>query len=660
MKDVIAHLIKPKLPYNQNVRRFSLVLSIKSKSAYAWVRNKFSKRLPTIRTLRSWNSNSQANCSIQSGFNSQTISTLKKLADENIAAGKELYVSLSFDEISIRKHVQWVHCEKRYSGLVNYGKKNDDEVPVANFAIFFLVTLVESGRSLILGYFLIKTLNTVEKTELIRNSIQEITSTGCYLMSIAFDGLSTNFSSCKMLGASFDIEDFRPFILNPANSRRICVVLDPPHCIKLIRGCIADKQNLRDGNNNPICWSFFECLVSQKSNLISHKMTRRHIEFHSNKMNVKIAAQTLSLSVAKSMEVLLRSGDRSFSNATGTIIFVKNFNKAFDIFNAKHSDSNNLFKKGLSLESAQKIFEFLDYFGGYVKSITYQGTNILKTARHTAFLGFLINTETLRYFYDEFIFKKKIENIFFFFFGQDLLESLFGRVRSMLGLNTNPTTEQLSGVIRQLMNCDELKASDKANCQDQLSILTAKSYVPINRENRRTLTYSDDEDESASIISNAPLNFKDMYTIKLRAGTIEKKIRYAVPRCTHEQCANIFRISSDKIDGIFYENGIAQRPTNSTVRICEIVYKLLNFFNDISKFNYGKIYKKILDAIPFDYLYMHVDFSHNIEHKSQFILLIVDEYIRIHATYNARLTTLQIHSKIVGKSAQKLKHVLGQ
>lgn len=73
----------------------------------------------------------------------------------------------AFDEISIRKHVQWIHSEKRYSGIVNYGKRNDDELPIANFANFFLVTLIESGRSLILGYFLIKTLNAVEKVELI-------------------------------------------------------------------------------------------------------------------------------------------------------------------------------------------------------------------------------------------------------------------------------------------------------------------------------------------------------------------------------------------------------------------------------------------------------------------------------------------------------------
>ena len=183
----------------------------------------------------------------------------------------------------------------------------------------------------------------------VKSAIAQINSTGCYLLSITFDGLPTSFSTFTALGAAFNWDDFRPYILNPANSNRICIVLDPPHCIKLIRNCIAAYKNLRrDGNNNPICWSFFERLVLQKSELVSHKMTRKHVDFHSNKMNVKIVAQTLSLSVAKSMEVLLRNGDQSYSNATGTINFVKNFNKAFDIFDSKHIDSNNLFKRGLN------------------------------------------------------------------------------------------------------------------------------------------------------------------------------------------------------------------------------------------------------------------------------------------------------------------------
>lgn len=501
---------------------------------------------------------------------------------------------------------------------------------------------------------------------MINTVIVEITNTGCYLLNIAFDGLATNFSACTMLGASFDLTDFRPFILNPVNSRRICIVLDPPHCIKLVRNCITDEKILRDDDNNPICWSFFENLISQKSGLVSHKMTKSHIDFHSNKMNVKLAAQTLSLSVAKSMEFLHRSGDQSYSNAVGTIIFIKNFNKVFDIFNSKHIDSNNLFKTGLNQNNSKDIFKFLNYFSNYLKKLKFGSNNILETSRKTGFLGFIINTETLRHFYSELIETKKMENILFFYCGQDSLESLFGRIRSMLGSNTNPTAEQLVGVTRQLINLSEIRASEDANCRDELHILNATSASlkkNINEiVNSPTPSCSDDEDESYlnSILSGINLNFKDLHTKKLRAGTIEKKIKYGTPRCTHEQCANIFRNNSDKIDGIFYENGITQRPTNSTVLICEIIYKWLSLYNNIYDFDYQKVFKKIVASIPFENLYTNIDFSHDLDHKSQFVLFIIDEYIRIHATYTARITTLQTHPKIFGKTVQKLKHFMGQ
>lgn len=218
MKDVVNHLINPKMPYIPNVRRFALVLGIKSKSAYKYVRKKVSNRLPTVRILRRWNAIMNKNAN-QSGFNHQTKSTLRKLADEKKAMGKELYVSLCFDEVSIRQHIQWIHSSKSFNGIINYGRRNDDEVPVANFAIFFLVTLVESGQSLIFAYYLIKNLNTAEKSELIKNVINEMNDTGCYLLSIAFDGLPTNFSTFQALGASFDTDNFNPFILNPINSK---------------------------------------------------------------------------------------------------------------------------------------------------------------------------------------------------------------------------------------------------------------------------------------------------------------------------------------------------------------------------------------------------------------------------------------------------------
>lgn len=244
---------------------------------------------------------------------------------------------------------------------------------------------------------------------------------------------------------------------------------------------------------------------------------------------------------------------------------------------------------------------------------------------------------------------------------QDSLESLFSRIRSMFGNNTNPTAQQLMGALRQLLVLDEIKGPESANCEDQLDILTISSDLTQNQNNLSNISVNiQNFDEDVSSIHNIELNFKDLYTIKLRAGTIERKIRLAIPRCKHEQCVNIFKNNCDKIQGIFYENGIAQRPTNSTVKICEIIYKFFIIRGDIYTFNYSQFYRHVLDNIPFKDLYTHVDFSHNIKHKSEFILLIIDECVRIHATYAARIATIGIHSKIIGKTSQKLKHFTGQ
>lgn len=647
------------MPYSSAVRKFALVLSSKSKSSYTWIRNKFSKRLPNLRTLRSWHAKSSAN--ISAGFSNQSLSILTKLANEAKAEGMELFLSMSFDEMYTRKHVQWVHEEKRFSGMITYGQRGDDEIPVANNAIFFLITIIQTGKSLVLGYFLIKSLNTNEKSQLILSCIEQINSTGSYLMNMAFDGLATDFSTCESLGASFDVDNIRPFIINPGNGRKIFIVLDPPHMLKLVRNCLAAESPLKDGDNNTISWKFLEKLVPTKADLVSHRMTKKHIDFQSNKMNVKLAAQTLSFSAARSMEVLLQNGDLYYQNAAGTITFVKNFNKAFDIFNSKHPDSNNLFKRGLNAKNADKIFEFLEYFSTYIKSITLRGKNILKTKRKTPFLGFLVNTVTLRLLYDEFVLTKRIENILFYYFTQDSLECLFSRVRSMLGFNTNPTAQQLSGILRKILVLDEIKASDTANCEDNLDILTISSCPTQNQGSLlNNLLQVENYDDETDLISNRTLNYKDLYTIKIRAGTIEKKIRLAKPCCNHEECVNISRKNWDKIQGILYENGLVQRPTNSTVRICEIIYKFFVIYSDIYAFNYNQFYKHVLDSIPFEDLYTYVDFTHDIKHKSEFILLIIDEYIRIHATYTARITTIGIHTKIIGKAYQKFKHFSGQ
>lgn len=637
-----------------SIRCFSLILNCLSKRAYTWIRKKFSNRLPSVRTLRSWYSKSDIDA--KPGFNKQTLITLKSLADAEKEKEKYLYISLCFDEMAMRRHIQWIHNKKIFSGLITRGKRDKDDHLVANYVLFFLVTSLELKHSLILGYFLIKSLSKIEKASLINEAISEINKTGAHLVSIAFDGLMTNLSSFEHLGASFKQDNFKPYFIDE-HKKRISLVLDPPHMLKLIRNCLGDKEHIVDSNDRDISWEFFIKLVNRKNELATHKMTRKHVEFTSNKMSVRLAAETLSFSVANSMEYLRKKGDRSFIEASGTITFIKNFNKAFDIFNSKHSDSYNKFKQGLTKENASEILVFLDYLTVYIKSLKIDGVDVLKSARKTGFLGFLVNIYTIKYLYEHYVATGKIDVILFFYLGQDNLECLFSRLRSMLGFNDNPTAEQLTGILRKIISFHELTAPADANCQDNLNILSVSSTwqpkipnilteIPIVHENH--------------LIAEVVLNNEDLFTIKFRAGTIEKRIRYSKIVCKNEECKKIFVNNEDKIDGTFFENLKVQRPTKSTVQICELVYKFFAIQQEISDFDYKDFHGKVLNAIQFDNLFSNIDFSHDPCHKSWLILLIIDEYVRIHATHIARKMTINTQSTIMGNHAKKLKQNLGQ
>lgn len=103
-----------------------------------------------------------------------------------------------------------------------------------------------------------------------------------------------------------------------------------------------------------------------------------------------------------------------------------------------------------------------------------------------------------------------------------------------------------------------------------------------------------------------------------------------------------------------------QRPTRSTVQICELIYKFFTIEKNISDFDYKIFYGKVINSIQFESLFSNIDFSHDRKHKCMLILMIIDEYVRVHATYIARKMTVNTHSIIIGNESKKLKQNLGQ
>lgn len=102
----------------------------------------------------------------------------------------------------------------------------------------------------------------------------------------------------------------------------------------MVRGILADYKVIYDDENQPIEWKYFERLVEYSENHsfgITHRITKRHIDFKYRKMHVRTAVELLSNSTANSLEYLMKIGVAQFQGAGPTIKFIKIFDKLFDV-----------------------------------------------------------------------------------------------------------------------------------------------------------------------------------------------------------------------------------------------------------------------------------------------------------------------------------------
>ena len=89
---------------------------------------------------------------------------------------------------------------------------------------------------------------------------------------------------------------------------------------------LADIKEFIDNEGNIIKWEHIKILhnVQEEEGLkFANKLSKGHVQFHRQKMNVKVAAQTLSSSVADAIEYLMKSCHPQCSDAHGTIKFIR-------------------------------------------------------------------------------------------------------------------------------------------------------------------------------------------------------------------------------------------------------------------------------------------------------------------------------------------------
>lgn len=672
--------------YSDTVKTFAFTLHFYSPRAYTFLRSKFKNNLPDVSRIRNWVSKSTEEGT--HGISHAGLRQLKSIAENMKSNGKEILCSLAWDEMNIRRHVLWSEAKNQFVGFITYGQKNDEVLPVASQALVFLITGINTKVSIPIAYEFIRSLKGSEKAALVSHIIKEVTKVGAKIINVTFDGFKNNFTACRILGASFKLTNLRPFFPNPLDGSTIYVICDNCHMLKLIRNCLGTEKILEDGDGGKIEWKFFEplekCRVDKK--FVTHKITKKHIKWSRNAMNVKLVVQLFSNKVANSLGYLEEHKSDGFNGCKATIKIVQILDKLFDIFNTKGFKSDNIFKRPICEESADEIFEFLDTANDYIRSLKLHSVNVLQSKKYTGsyfteftdtmneknnnfgtilgFRGFIINIMNLKQIYKQYIETRITDNIPTYQLSQDALECLFSRIRSLNGNCENPPATMFTSALRKILIHNDIVSSKHSNCEDNLNILTVSSQTkgPNILPNLSIDVDRHQLEEDNEYLQAMSLNENDFLmdctqeaTIASIASSIEHKIKNSGRfECA---CESVLR-QNDKVTGLMISADL-NSPCISTLYVCKIAYLYFELCRNHICFNYTALIEKILVTVDYGYVFTQF-FVCDLSHKQGYIKYIVEEFIRLQANYIAKNLTLLEQKILCRKVLQKMVHFRGQ
>ena len=131
------------------------------------------------------------------------------------------------------------------------------------------------------------------------------------VLAIVFDETYTNKLTARKLGCKMTVAEMKTWFAHPQKpSRKVHVVFDICHMIKLMRNLLGDYQTISHNANGEVSlikWEFIDKLNNLQESLglsLANKLKKKHVVWEKYKMSVRLAAQMLSASVAAAIDLL--------------------------------------------------------------------------------------------------------------------------------------------------------------------------------------------------------------------------------------------------------------------------------------------------------------------------------------------------------------------
>lgn len=465
--------------YPPELRAFALSLQFHSNKAYEFVRQTFNNCLPHPKTLASWYKSVDGN----PGFHDEVFEALRDMVNKR--GGQKVVCAMMMDEVAIRKQVDW--DGKQFVGYVDIGMGTwgGSDLLVAKEALVMMVVCLTERWKIPIAYFLIDGLNGKERAKLVRLALEKLYAVGIDIVSLTFDGCSANCAMTASLGANLDLDNFCHSFQHPSDSDRLVFIfLDACHMLKLMRNLLADKKVLVDSEGQLIKWNFVEELqkVQHGEGLrAGNKLTDRHIQWMRQKMKVKLAAQTLSSSVATAMLFCLNELKLpQFNGCEATAKFIFTVDRLFDLLNSRNPMAHG-YKAPMMLKNETFWRPFVVDAQHYLYGLRLLDLQPVRLSlRKTTIVGFILSSSSAVCLFDILVKRDKVlKYLLTYKMSQDHLELFFSAVRSRGGWNNNPSVVHFKAAWQRLLSHQQIKDVSTGNCvaQSTCHILTVSSRI---------------------------------------------------------------------------------------------------------------------------------------------------------------------------------------
>lgn len=682
--------------YSDLVKEFATTLNFYSPKAYQYVRSVIPLPQPSL--IRKWSSSIEC----EPGFLQESFEALKRECST-----KPNYEDcfLVIDALSIRKQMLWDNQQDRYVGFVNYGPEIPPEKPdtLATEAVVFLLVGARAHWKCPIGYFLADKMTATIQATLARTALMLAADAGLRVWSITTDGTTVNIGMFKQLGCNFttSYDSMITKFKHPNQEYYVYAILDPCHMLKLARNALADLKCIIDGENNLICWNFLSSLhrIQEAEGFkMGNKFTTKHLQFEKNKMNVALAAQTLSSSVADAINFLGSSMKlEEFIGSQPTVKFIRTIDRLFDLLNSRNPLGKG-FKQPLRPETKETWEQILTKSAHYLLNLKQNSaaSKLLVThKRKTFILGFVVTIKsTIEMANEMFSSSHSFKYMLTYKFSQDHIELLFSCIRAMGGWNNNPNCLQLKYAMRKMLMRNAVTSSKNANCQllDETSTTiipyfhTKKHKTPLgesNTSNESLLTPEEqllcqqiDSSSNTEFVSNI-LFYIGGYIV---SKTLDKMLcsscksclisQFTGPTTDHNYCSmNYNNMVAPSAFTLFINNGGLRVPSQSVYNIIDYSEKVFKekVSNTDARMTNEKRLKEKLVMIVFNHFSVestknvftdHDDGLNEImftgDHRATLIKLIAERYIRLRLyTYGKRFS-----DNITGAGKSSIRHQL--